>query len=105
MDCFSDDARVFPPLRGSVSKGETSRFVLLGGTSLLEVFLAGGDRGADAGASGSKGGVSVSGENALDGAAPGGKDGKAFSFTDCAPLAADFALVFDLFLRRAMSAS
>jgi hypothetical protein len=103
--CFSHSAYVNAPLRASSDTGETSRLKSLGGNSRRELFLSGGDLTPGVLDCDSNGGVSVSGENALEGTAPGGREGSAFSLTDIEPLAPPLAPVFVLFRLRAIKAS
>ena len=98
-----------PPLRASSESGDTSRFKFLADVSLP--FLACGCLGdLPLGVSEytSEGGVSSCGENALDGAAPGGNDGSAFSTDGVEPCPGGgpgLGVAFAFFRRRAIKLS
>jgi hypothetical protein len=101
VSCFSDRKHVNPPFDASSAGGDTSLFALeCEVPALLECWRSGGDL-----ASGtvSDPGVSVSGVKAACDAAPGGRDGRAFSLVDNEPLVLAFG--FPLFRLLAISAS
>ena len=98
---FSHRVHVNPPLDASSPSGDTSLFVLeYEVPALPECCRSGGDLAVGAV---SDPGVSVSGVKAACDAAPGGRDGRAFSLVDNEPLVLGFGFV--LFRLLAISAS
>lgn len=79
--CSQMGVKVYIPRRASSDTGDGSRFIW-GVASLRDLTEScccswAGERAPSE--NDSEGGVSISGENALVGSAPGGRDGKAFS--------------------------